>query len=70
MEPLTAAGESVFDYRSTEFLLLALGAVMTIGVLIAAIWLLRAAIREHRAQLQREQNERESQSPPPSESRG
>jgi hypothetical protein len=43
---------------------------MTIGVLIAAIWLLRAAIREHRAQLQREQKERESQSPPPSESRG
>jgi hypothetical protein len=69
MEPLPAAGESVFDYRSTEFLLLALGVVMTIGVLIAASWLLRTAIREHRAQLQREQKERESKSPSQSESR-
>jgi heme exporter protein D len=60
MEPLPAVSESVFDYRSTEFLLLALGVVMTIGVLIAAIWLLRAAIREHRTQLEREEREREA----------
>jgi heme exporter protein D len=60
MEPLPAVHESVFDYRSTEFLLLALGVVMTIGVLIAAMWLLRAAIREHRTQLAREEREREA----------
>lgn len=58
MEPLPTVPESVFDYRSTEFLLLALGVVMTIGVLITAIWLLRAAVREHRAQLEREERER------------
>jgi len=62
MEPLPASGESVFDYRSTEFLLLALGVVMTIGVLIAGIWLLRTAMREHRLQLEREKREREASS--------
>ncbi|MEY2795437.1 MAG: hypothetical protein RIR10_1153 [Planctomycetota bacterium] len=62
MEAIPAAGESVFDYRSTEFLLLALGVVMTIGVLIAGIWLLRTAMREHRLQLEREKREREASS--------
>lgn len=58
MDPSAVATESVFDFRSTEFLLVALGAVMTIAALIAGIWLFRAASREHRVQLERERRER------------
>jgi hypothetical protein len=64
------SGAISFNSGTLEVNQTGLGVTTTIGVLIAAIWLLRAAIREHRAQLQREQKERESQSPPPSESRG
>ena len=62
MDSSVAATESVFDFRSTEFLLVALGVVMTIAVLVAGIWLFRAASREHRVQLERERREREKQS--------
>jgi type VI protein secretion system component VasK len=58
--PATAP-EGVLDYRSTEFLLLALGVVMTIVAFAVGIWLYRAALREHRAQLEAERRERVAQ---------
>lgn len=58
--PATAP-EGVLDYRSTEFLLLALGVVMTVVAFTVGIWLYRAALREHRAQLEIERRERVAQ---------
>ena len=46
------------DYKATEFVLLVLGAVMTVVALVVGILLFRAAVREHRAQLEREEREK------------
>jgi hypothetical protein len=53
-----SASSPVLDYRSTEFLLLALGIVMTVVAFAVGVWLFRAALREHRLQLERERRER------------
>ena len=45
------------DYKATEFVLLVLGAVMTVAALVVGILLYRAAVREHRTQLEREKRE-------------
>jgi Tfp pilus assembly protein PilN len=45
------------DYKATEFVLLVLGAVMTLAALVVGILLYRLAVREHRAQLEREKRE-------------
>ncbi|MFM7260725.1 MAG: hypothetical protein ACKO3W_08985 [bacterium] len=58
MTPTDPAAPSVLDFRSTEFLLLALGVVMTVIAFTVGIWLFRAALREHRAQLELERRER------------
>jgi heme exporter protein D len=51
------------DYKATEFVLLVLGAVMTVVALVVGILLFRAAVREHRAQLEREEREKREASP-------
>jgi heme exporter protein D len=51
------------DYQATEFVLLVLGAVMTVVALVVGILLYRAAVREHRAQLEREEREKREASP-------
>ena len=56
MNPSTTEG--VFDVRGTE-LVLFVGSV-TVVVLAVAVWLYRASVREHRAQLDAERREREA----------
>jgi hypothetical protein len=45
------------DYKPTEFVLLVLGVMMTVVALVVGIVLYRMAVREHRAQLEREKRE-------------
>ena len=52
--------DQVLSFRGTEFVLLVLGAVMTVVALVVGILLYRVAIREHRAQLERERRGRET----------
>ncbi|MFM2165042.1 MAG: hypothetical protein RL325_1479, partial [Planctomycetota bacterium] len=42
------------QFKATEFVLFAGGAVMTVAVLVLAVVLYRHASREHRQQLERE----------------
>ncbi len=58
MNPSTPEG--VFDFRGAELALLLGGAILTFSVLVISVLLYRHADKEHRAQLAREQQERES----------
>ena len=58
-----APDEHVLSFRGTEFVLLVLGAVMTVVALVVGVLLFRIATREHRAQLERERREREAARP-------
>jgi len=58
MNPSTTEG--VFDVRGTELVLFIAGGIVTVVVFAVAVWLYRASVREHRAQLDAERREREA----------
>lgn len=50
----------VLEFQGTEFVLLALGVVMTVVALVVGVFLYRAGVREHREQMERERRERDA----------
>ena len=60
LDALAYAMGEVLEFQGTEFVLLALGVVMTVVALVVGVFLYRAGVREHREQMERERRERDA----------